>query len=83
MQSCNVNFANEIENTICLNILSRKLNVKKSSKRLKPDSYEMYQRKTDRLTPDSRLQPNAYPPEPTIGETMGWFALLLPESPPS
>jgi hypothetical protein len=42
-------------------------NVKTSSRRLKPDSCQTHQHKTDRLTPDFRQTQT--PPDTTVGAT--------------
>jgi hypothetical protein len=55
--------------------------MKTSSRRLKPDSCQTHQHKTDRLTPDSRQTQT--PPDPTTGATQPHLHLLLPESPQS
>jgi hypothetical protein len=54
--------------------LETKLNVKTSSRGLKPDSCQTYQRKSDRLTPDSRQMQT--PRDPAIGATIASFAFL-------
>jgi hypothetical protein len=50
-----------------------KLNVKTSSRRLKPDSCQTHQHKTDRLTPDSRQTQT--PPDSTIGSTIALICI--------
>jgi hypothetical protein len=52
-----------------------KLNVKTSSRLLKPDSCQTHQHKTDRLTPDSRQTHT--PPDPIAGVTIVSFAFLV------
>jgi hypothetical protein len=48
--------------------------VKTSSRRLKPDSCQTHQHKTEHLIPDSRQTQS--PPDPTIGATIESFAFL-------
>jgi hypothetical protein len=71
---CSIIFANRNENTTFIKFIFIKLNVKTSSRRLKPDSCQTHQHKTDRLTPDSRQTQT--PPDPTIGATIASFAFL-------
>jgi hypothetical protein len=71
---CSVTFANRSESTKFITFLETKLNEKTSSRRLKPDSCQTRQHKTDRLTPDSRQTQT--PPDPTIGSTIASFAFL-------
>jgi hypothetical protein len=48
--------------------------MKTSSRRLKPDSCQTHQHKTDRLTPGSRQTQT--PPDSTVGATIALFAFL-------
>jgi hypothetical protein len=57
--------------------LLSKLNMKTSSRRLKPNFSQTHQHKTERLTPDSRQTQT--PPDPTIGSTTASFAFLATE----
>jgi hypothetical protein len=52
-----------------------KSNMETSSQRLKPDSYQTHQHKTDRLTADSRQTQT--PPGPTISDTIASFVFLI------
>jgi hypothetical protein len=86
---CVEDFYNLLQHYLCKSHLKYKihkisltqLNVKTSSRRLKPDSCQTHQHITDRLTPDSCQTQT--PPDPTRGVTTASFAFFTPESPPS